>query len=74
MQIRVVRTFADKELKFKMYGVGEIINLPDIRAKDAIERGLAVEVATAKVETKEEPTEVKKTVKKTVKKSKKKEV
>jgi len=73
MQIKVVRTFADKELKYKMYGVGEIINLPDIRAKDAIERGLAVAMVSAKVET-EEPTEVKKTVKKTVKKSKKKEV
>ena len=74
--LKVVKAFADKEIKFKMYVVGEIISLPDERAINAIEKGLAVEIAEkveAKEETeepKEEPTRkpAKKTAKKTAKK------
>lgn len=56
MKLRVVKTFADKELKYKMYAVGEIVNLPDSRAETAINKGLAVEIAEAKVEKNEKPT------------------
>lgn len=70
--LRVVKAFADKEIKFKMYAVGEIISLPDERALNAIEKGLAVEIAK-KVEAKEETEEpTKKTAKKTAKKTTKK--
>lgn len=71
--LKVVKAFADKEIKFKMYAVGEIISLPDERALNAIEKGLAVEIAEkveAKDETKEEPKKkpAKKPAKKTAKK------
>ncbi len=70
--LRVVKAFADKEIKFKMYAVGEIISLPDERALNAIEKGLAVEIAK-KVEAKEETEEpTKKPAKKTAKKTTKK--
>ena len=70
--LRVVKAFADKEIKFKMYAVGEIISLPDERALNAIEKGLAVEIAE-KVEAKEETEEpTKKPAKKTAKKTTKK--
>ena len=71
--LKVVKAFADKEIKFKMYAVGEIISLPDERALNAIEKGLAVEIAEkveAKDETEEEPKKkpAKKPAKKTAKK------
>jgi topoisomerase IA-like protein len=70
--LKVVKAFADKEIKFKMYAVGEIISLPDERALNAIEKGLAVEIAE-KVEAKEETEEpTKKPAKKTAKKTTKK--
>ena len=68
MDLRVVRTFADKEVKYKMYAVGEIISLPDERAKNAIKKGLAVEIAEAKVEVKEEAVEAVEEKKPTTKK------
>lgn len=59
MRLKVVKAFADYVITFKMYGVGEIISLPDDRAVKAIEKGLAVEIAEdkveAKVETEEKP-------------------
>lgn len=66
VKLKVSKTFADKET-YKMYAVGEIISLPDARAKDAIKRGLAVEVAE-KVEVKAEAKPTKKPAKKSVKK------
>lgn len=70
--LKVVKAFADKEIKFKMYGVGEIISLPDDRALNAIKKGLAVEIAK-KIEAKEETEEpTKKPAKKTAKKTAKK--
>lgn len=68
MKLRVVRTFQDKKT-YKMYAVGEIINLPDDRASNAIKRGLAVEIAKAKSEI-TEPTEDVKPVKKAKKEDK----
>lgn len=61
--LKVVKAFADKEIKYKMYGVGEIISLPDDRALNAINKGLAVEIAE-KVEAKEETKEPKEAPKK----------
>jgi len=66
VKLKVSKTFADKET-YKMYAVGEIISLPDVRAKDAIKKGLAVEVAE-KVEVKAEAKPTKKPAKKSVKK------
>lgn len=66
VKLKVSKTFADKET-YKMYAVGEIISLPDVRAKDAIKKGLAVEVAE-KVEVKAEAKPMKKPAKKSVKK------
>lgn len=63
MRLRVVQLFADKEIRYKMYAVGEIVNLPDERAHNAIKKGLAVEIAEAKVEEKK-PATKKKTTKK----------
>ena len=50
--MKVVKTFADK-CTYKMYAVGEIIDLPDARASVAVENGLAesVEVKKVKAET-----------------------
>lgn len=62
MRVRVIQTFADKEITYKMYAVGEIISLPDERALNAIDRGLAVEMADAKAEEKK-PTKTKRTKK-----------
>lgn len=62
VKLKVSKTFADKET-YKMYAVGEIISLPDVRAKDAIKKGLAVEVAE-KVEVKAEAKEPKEAPKK----------
>lgn len=66
--VKVVKAFADKEIKFKMYGVGEIISLPDDRALNAIEKGLAVAIETEEVETVEEIPEAKVETKKRRKK------
>lgn len=44
MKVRVVKPFADK-ITFKMYGVGEVIDLPDDRASFAVNRGLVAEIA-----------------------------
>lgn len=55
MQVRVLKRFADK-VTFKMYEVGEKINLPDARALSVIERGLAEDMtAGATEEPKSEP-------------------
>lgn len=56
MEVRVVKTFADKET-YKMYAIGEKILLPDERAKDVIKRGLATAI-TAKAENKQPIEEV----------------
>lgn len=44
MKVRVIKPFADK-ITFKMYGVGEIIDLPDNRASFAVSKGLVAEMA-----------------------------
>lgn len=49
MRVKVVKTFADK-CTYKMYAVGEIVDLPDERAFSVIDRGLA-ESAEVKVKT-----------------------
>lgn len=58
MKLKVVRAFVDKVKTYKTYKVGEIITLPDERAKNAIAKGLAVafeEKATEEItETKTE--------------------
>lgn len=43
MKVKVVKTFADK-CTYKMYAVGEIIDLPDARASVAVKNGLAESV------------------------------
>ena len=69
MKLKVIKTFADKVITYKTYKIGEIISLPDERANDAINKGLAVEVAEAKVETDSETeVEAKPPRKKTAKK------
>ena len=69
--VKVVKAFADKEIKFKMYAVGETISLPDERALNAIEKGLAIEVKT-KTEEVEETEEIPEAKVETKKKRKKK--
>lgn len=44
MKVKVVKPFADKET-FKMYKVGQVIDLPDNRASSAVSRGLVAEMA-----------------------------
>lgn len=68
-KLKVIKTFADKVITYKTYRVGEIISLPDERANDAINKGLAVEVAETKVEAESEAeVEAKPTRKKAAKK------
>lgn len=51
MKVKVVKTFADK-CTYKMYAVGEIVDLPDGRASSVVDRGLAeLAEVKAKVET-----------------------
>lgn len=51
MKVKVVKPFADKET-FRMYNVGQVIDLPDNRASSAVSRGLATAVKVPKnVET-----------------------
>lgn len=51
MKVKVVKPFADKET-FRMYKVGQVIDLPDNRASSAVSRGLATAVKVPKnVET-----------------------
>ena len=50
MRVKVVKTFADK-CTYKMYAVGEIVDLPDERAFSVIDRGLAKSAEVKKVET-----------------------
>lgn len=64
MELKVEKTFADKVKPYISYKVGEIITLPDERAKDAIEKGLAVEMVAEKPEAKEEAKPKKKPAKK----------
>lgn len=44
MKVKVVKPFADKET-FKMYKVGQVIDLPDNRASSAVSRGLVAQIA-----------------------------
>lgn len=44
MEVKVVKPFADKET-FKMYKVGQIIDLPNDRASVAVSKGLVAEMA-----------------------------
>lgn len=44
MKVKVVKPFADKET-FRMYKVGQVIDLPDKRASFAVNRGLVAEMA-----------------------------
>lgn len=78
MKVKVVRTFSDK-LTYKMYAVGEIIDLPDGRASDAVKKGLVESVEAKEVKTETAVKEPKRTVKKpavrkSAKKATKKEV
>lgn len=72
MKVKVVKTFADK-CTYRMYAVGEIIDLPDERASVAVEKGLAQSVEV-KAETAVKPpkatakTATKKPVKRATKK------
>jgi hypothetical protein len=72
MKVKVIKTFADK-CTYKMYAVGEIIDLPDERASSVVEKGLA-ESAEVKAETAVKPpkatakTATKKPVKRATKK------
>jgi hypothetical protein len=51
MKVKVIKTFADKVIEYKMYAVGEVISLPDDRALDAINRGLAKSAEAVKTDT-----------------------
>lgn len=44
MKVKVIKPFADKET-FKMYTVGQVIDLPSDRASSAVSRGLVAEIA-----------------------------
>lgn len=71
--VKVVKAFADKEIKFKMYAVGETISLPDERALNAIEKGLAIEAKTKETKIEEvEESEIPEAKVETKKKRKKK--
>lgn len=67
MKVRVIKPFADK-ITFKMYGVGEIIDLPDNRASFAVSKGLVAEMAVRVPKNVETASEAKKTEKKTANK------
>lgn len=41
MKVKAVKEFADKYILYKMYKVGDVIDVTEDRAKDMIERGLA---------------------------------
>lgn len=43
MKVKAIKPFADYEA-YKMYEVGEVIDLPDNRATLAIDKGLAIEM------------------------------
>lgn len=47
MKIRITVSFSDK-VTYQAHKVGEVIDFPDQRANEAIERGLAVPVAEPK--------------------------
>lgn len=49
MKVKVIKAFADR-CTYKMYAVGEIIDLPGERASDAVKKGL-VQSAEVKAET-----------------------
>lgn len=74
MRVKVVKTFADK-CTYKMYAVGEIVDLPDERAFSVIDRGLAESAEVKKVEMAvKEPKATKTATKKSIKRvTKKKE-
>lgn len=68
MKVKVVKSFADK-LTFKMYKVGQVIDLPDERASFAVSRGLVAEMAVKIPKNVETASEATKTEKKTATKA-----
>lgn len=68
MKVKVVKPFADK-LTFKMYKVGQVIDLPDERASFAVSRGLVAEMAVKVPKNVETASEAPKTEKKTATKA-----
>ena len=48
MKVKVVKGFADKFQLWKTHKVGDVIDVPDDRAKDLIGRGLATSIEPAK--------------------------
>lgn len=67
MKVKVVKPFADKET-FRMYKVGQVIDLPDTRASFAVSRGLVAEMAVKIPKDVETASEAPKSVRKTAKK------
>lgn len=68
MKVKVVKPFADKET-FKMYKVGQVIDLPDNRASFAVSKGLVAEIAVKIPKNVETASEAPKTEKKTATKT-----
>lgn len=64
MKVKVIKPFADKET-FRMYGVGQVIDLPDARGSFAVARGLVAEIAVKVPKNVETASEAPKTEKKT---------
>lgn len=64
MKVKVIKPFADKET-FRMYGVGQVIDLPDARASFAVSKGLVAEIAVKVPKNVETASEAPKTEKKT---------
>ena len=67
MKVKVVKPFADKET-FRMYKVGQVIDLPDNRASFAVNRGLVAEMAVKIPKDVETASEAIKAERKTAKK------
>lgn len=51
MTVKVVKDFADKITPWITHKVGDVLSVPDDRAKDLIERGLATSTEPAKKES-----------------------
>ena len=71
MKVKAVKNFADKLTPWVSHKVGDVLDVPDDRAKDLIERGLATSIEPAKTEEKPVPKKRQKEVSRNVGKGKK---
>ena len=71
MKVKAVKNFADKLTPWVSHKVGDVLDVPDTRANDLIERGLATTIEPAKTEEKPVPKKRQKEVSRNVGKGKK---